>query len=342
MMFLLSDEIIRQELSMPLVIDLVEQAFAADARGQATTFPAIVENVGLASAHFGIKSGYLRLGTPIHHSHQNVESGSGGEVQEVLGLKAGGYWAANTERYGLPSHRATILLINPDNGEAMALMSANEITRMRTAAAGAVAARHLAKTDAATVTVIGTGEQAYAQIEALRLIRPIDTLYVWGRRTEAIKKYVAEWCDRGIQTRAAASIPEALATSDIVVTTTPSTKPLVLDAWVRSGTHINAIGSDGVGKRELDPLLFKRSKFVVDSVRQSVTIGELQNVTRDDAEAKSFIHAELGEICAGMKPARESEREITIFDSSGVSFQDLVVANFLVERAKQKKLGQVV
>ncbi len=341
-MILLSDEIIRQELSMPMVIDLVEQAFVADARGQATTFPAIVENVGLASAHFGIKSGYLRLNTQTDQSNQNADSVSGDQLQEILGLKAGGYWAANTRRYGLPRHRATILLINPDNGEALALMSANDITRMRTAAAGAVAARHLAKTDAATVTVIGTGEQAYAQIEALRLIRPIDTLYVWGRSTEAVNKYVAEWCDRGIKTRAATSIPEALSTSDIVVTTTPSTEPLVLNAWVRPGTHINAIGSDGAGKRELDSVLVKRSKFVVDNVRQSLSIGELQHVTRDDAEAKGLVYAELGQICAGMKVARESEREITIFDSSGVSFQDLVVANFLVRRAQHKNLGEVV
>src|SRR5689334_13233492 len=150
-MLLLSDDLIQRELTMAKVIELVEEAFAADARGRATTFPAIVEYVGKAHAHLGIKSGYL-----------NLESG------EVLGLKAGGYWLENQARHGLPNHRATMLLINPDTGEALAVMPANTITRMRTAAAGAVAARHLARQDARTVAVLGTGEQAHAQLEALQ------------------------------------------------------------------------------------------------------------------------------------------------------------------------------
>jgi ornithine cyclodeaminase len=117
-MLLLSDDLIQRELTMGKVIELVEEAFAADARGRAITFPAIVEYVGKANAHFGLKSGYLDL-----------------EKGEVLGLKAGGYWLENQERHGLPNHRATLLLINPDTGEALAVMPANTISLMRTAAA---------------------------------------------------------------------------------------------------------------------------------------------------------------------------------------------------------------
>jgi ornithine cyclodeaminase/alanine dehydrogenase len=317
---------------MEKVIDLVEEAFAADARGRAVTFPAIVEYVGKAHAHFGLKSGYLHLdGAP-----------SRDDSREVLGLKAGGYWLENQKRHGLPNHRATMLLINPDTGEALAVMPANTITRMRTAAAGAVAARHLARQDATSVAVLGTGEQAHAQLEALLFTRKISKVHVWGRQPSAVASYVAAWQGRDIDVQAATSVADAIEKSDIVVTTTPATSPLVLDAWIRSGTHINAIGSDGAGKRELDPLLIRRAKFVADKASQSKTIGELQQLVPDRAQDRPLMHAELGQICAGLRTGRENLEEITIFDSSGVSFQDLVVADFLARHAREHRLGQVI
>ena len=323
-MLLLSDDVIQRELTMEKVIDLVEEAFTADARGRAITFPAIVDYVGKAHAHFGIKSGYLDL------------------AREVLGLKAGGYWFENQARHGLPNHRATMLLINPDTGEALAVMPANTITRLRTAAAGAVAARHLARQDATTVAVVGTGEQAHAQLEALRFIRSITKVRVWGRTPAAIASYVAAWQGRDIDVRAAESLADALAESDIVVTTTPSKSAIVLDRWIRPGTHINAIGSDGEGKRELDPVLIRRAKFVADKASQSRTIGELQQLSPDPSQDRPLLHAELGQICAGLRVGRENREEITIFDSSGVSFQDLVVADYLARHARANGLGQEI
>jgi ornithine cyclodeaminase/alanine dehydrogenase len=325
-MLLLSDEVIQRELTMAKAIELVEEAFAADARGRAITFPAIVDYVGKAHAHFGLKSGYLDL------------DGN----REVLGLKAGGYWLRNQELHGLPNHRATMLLIDPDTGEALAVMPANTITRMRTAAAGAVAARHLARQDATTVAMVGTGEQAHAQLEALRLTRKIAKVHVWGRNPAAVASYISAWQSSDIDARAAGSLEEALAAADVVVTTTPSTSPLVLNAWIRPGTHINAIGSDGAGKRELDPALIRRAKFVADKASQSQTIGELQQLSQDSAQQRPLLHAELGQICAGLRVGRENCEEITIFDSSGVSFQDLVVADFLAKHAREHRLGQKV
>jgi alanine dehydrogenase len=340
-MLVLSDEIIQRELSMRQVIDLVEEAFVADAHGNARTFPAIVEYVGRANAHLGIKSGYLRFQATARAVEGDGSPMMRGE-QEVLGLKAGGYWAANQARHGLPKHRATILLINPDTGEALAVMSANCITRMRTAAAGAVAARYLARKNATAVLMVGTGEQAHAQVEALRLTREISILYVWGRQEVATQNYVHEWRRLGVDAWPVASLQDALAKADIVVTTTPSTTPLILNEWVLPGTHINAIGSDGAGKRELDTRLILRSKFVPDNLAQSASIGELQGMTPSGADSRSMAHAELGQICAGMKAGRENDAEITIFDSSGVSFQDLVVAHYLVGLAQEKELGQIV
>jgi ornithine cyclodeaminase/alanine dehydrogenase-like protein (mu-crystallin family) len=183
--------------------------------------------------------------------------------------------------------------------------------------------------------VLGTGEQAHAQVEALQLTRKIAKILVWGRTPAAVASYVAAWQGRDVDVRGAESLADALAQSDIVVTTTPSTSPIVLDRWILSGTHINAIGSDGAGKRELDPALIRRAKFVADKASQSQTIGELQQLG-------PLLHAELGQICAGLRAGRESREEITIFDSSGVSFQDLVVADFLARHARENRLGQVV
>jgi ornithine cyclodeaminase/alanine dehydrogenase-like protein (mu-crystallin family) len=338
-MLSISDEFIRRELSMATVIGLVEQAFAADALGNAVTFPAIVDYVGHSRAHFGIKSGYLCL-TPASCRIPTPPVSSTGR-QEILGLKAGGYWTNNQERYGLPSHRATLLLIDPDNGEPLVVMSANTITRMRTAAAGAIAARYLARTDAKIVTVIGTGEQAHAQIEALRVTRPIAKIFVWGRRKAAVDEYATAWQRLGLEAVGTIDLSESLPQSDIIVTTTPSTRPLVMSSWISPGTHINAIGSDGAGKKELDPALVRRAKFVADKTAQSQTIGELQQVP-PRCDGRELIYAELGQICAGQRAGRENDGEITVFDSSGVSFQDLVVAHYLLRQASDRRLGEVL
>jgi ornithine cyclodeaminase/alanine dehydrogenase-like protein (mu-crystallin family) len=305
---------------MKIVIDLVETAFSAAASGDATVFPAIVDHVGSAGAHFGLKSGYLRIRNAAHAD------------TEILGLKAGGYWIGNQERNGLPNHRATLLLIDPMCGEPLALMPANTITRLRTAAAGAVAARHLARKNAKSVSVLGTGEQAHAQLEALQITHDIQRVFVWGKRKEAIEEYAAVWRERRLDAIPAVALPECLQQSDIIITTTPATEPIIMSQWVRPGTHVNAIGSDGAGKKEIDPELIRRAKFVADLAAQSCSIGELQNVA-PRSDGASLIYAELGAICNGSKAGRESAEEITIFDSSGVNFQDLVVADYLVRQS---------
>jgi ornithine cyclodeaminase/alanine dehydrogenase-like protein (mu-crystallin family) len=326
-MLILSEEFISSALSMKTTIELVEQAFSAAASNDAVVFPAIVDYVGSARAHVGIKSGYLRIPQ------------ANGAYREVLGLKAGGYWLGNQERYGLPNHRATLLLLDPMCGEPLALMPANTITRMRTAAAGAVAARHLARRNSSTVAILGTGEQAHAQLEALRVTHDIRRVFVWGRRPKAVASYADTWRSaHGLEVIPTTALAESLQQSDIIVTTTPATEALVMSAWVRPGTHVNAVGSDGAGKKELDPELIRRAKFVADRASQSETIGELQNVA-PRADGKALIYAELGEICNGSKVGRANNDEITVFDSSGVNFQDLVVADYLVRQSIQRQLA---
>jgi alanine dehydrogenase len=336
----LSDEVIAKTLDFSETIQLVEAGFAADALGYARALPVVVEHLEAFDVHFGIKSGYIKV-PEAESSKSDLISQLSTAVGDVLGLKTGGYWLGNPAA-GLPGHRAVLLLLEPRNGNVVAIMSANTITRMRTAAGGAVAAKYLAREDSRIVGIIGAGDQAHAQLEALRLCRPISHAYVWARRPAAAETYASAWKDSGLHVEAVEDIRAATENADVVITATASTEPLVHRDAIRPGTHISAIGSDGKGKQELDVRLLQRSKVVVDKARQSLAIGELQHAVRANLDAEKMIFAELGEICAGLKPGRENREEVTVFDSSGVSFQDLVVAGYLARRAQARELGESV
>jgi alanine dehydrogenase len=336
----LSDEVIRRTITLPQTIPLIEAAFAADALGVAVALPVVVKSLDLFDAHLGIKSGYIRL-SPPGSSPSTLVNYLSEQIDDVLGLKAGGYWSRNSSE-GKPSHSAVLLLLDPGSGNVTALMSANSITWLRTAAAGAIAATHLARSNSEVATVIGAGEQAHAQLAALRLSRRISRAYVWARNPASAAAFASAWRDSGLLVEPVGDICHATEGADIVITATPSLEPLINDEWVHPGTHITAVGSDGKGKQELDVRLLQRAKVVVDKVNQSLEIGELQHAIAGGFSADKMIHAELGEICAGLKPGRESDEEITVFDSSGVSIQDLVVASYLVRRAKSEGLGKHV
>lgn len=337
---LLSDDLINKMISLDEAIHLVEAGFAADGVGSAVALPVVVQAIDAFDAHFGVKSGYLSASRPAS-AHSALLDYLSANVGDVLGLKAGGYWYKNSE-LGLPGHRAVLLLLEPNTGSPVAVMSANSITRMRTAAAGAVAAKYLARRDSQTVGIIGAGDQAHAQLQALSLHRRIRRVYVWARRPAAAEEYASAWKQAGLHVEISREISPAIENADIIITATPSKNALVNSDWVRPGTHITAVGSDGSGKQELDVRLLQRAKVVVDKAQQSLEIGELQHALKEGLNAGKMIHAELGEICAGLKTGRENDEEITIFDSTGVNFQDLVVAAYLVRKAKSEGLGEYV
>jgi alanine dehydrogenase len=322
----LSDDFVRENVSIRESIDWVESAFAASARGDAETFPAVVERLPRLGAMFGIKSGALFIETE----------------RPVLGLKAGGYWPANARPGGPPAHRAVMLLFEAATGEPLALLAANVLTSLRTGAAGGVAARHLARTDASVAGVIGAGEQARAQLEALRCVRPLREARVWARRAEAARAFASEWEGRGLSCRVAPDPRSAVEGADVIVTATPSTEPLVRSDWIGPGVHVNAVGSDTPGKQELEASLLARSTLVVDRIAQSATIGELQHAIREGLLTAGGVHAELGQVCTGLAPGRRSDAEITVFDSTGVSFQDLVLAGHVCRRAREQGCGTTV
>lgn len=314
----LSDEDVRTLLPLERVIDLVQDAFRADAQGGAQAFPVVREPIPDHSGIFGIKSG--RLASP-----------------EALGLKAGGYWQQNPARWGTSAHQSVIVLFDPASGQPVSVLNANYITEVRTGAAGAVAARALAREDSRTVAIFGAGRQARAQLRALALVLPIEEVRISAGRSEAIEELAQEFRTAPFRVRAAASGEEACRGADIVVTTTPSFEPVVRAEWIEPGTHINAVGADTRGKHELEPSLLSSAKVIVDNLAQASTLGEVQH-----ADSVDVVHATLGEVLTGERNGRDGPAEVTIFDSTGVTFQDLCVAAFAYREAEKGSFGQRV
>jgi ornithine cyclodeaminase len=173
-------------------------------------------------------------------------------------------------------------------------------------------------------------------------VRPIRSVHAWNRsaaKLEALRRGVQ---DLGLAFTAAAGCREVAESADVLITVTPSQQPLIEAAWVRPGTHINAMGADTRGKQELDPLLVAGAAVFVDEAAQAVSIGECQQAFRSGLVTEASFRASIGEVIAGLREGRRSASEITLFDGTGVALQDLVVAELAVRMAAQRNVGTVV
>ncbi|MFL6577571.1 MAG: ornithine cyclodeaminase family protein [Povalibacter sp.] len=229
---------------------------------------------------------------------------------------------------GIPSIIGTLTLFEPQTGFPLAIMDATAITRMRTGAASGVATRLLARADASVLSVIGAGNQAYTQVEAILLVRPrIEHVLVHDVDTERANAFARAATDRfGVVVRIAATAEEAVRAADILTTITPARVPIVQRDWVKPGTHINAIGADAAGKQELASALTAAARVVVDDLEQATHSGEINVPLTQRLFSESDIYAELGHVVAGAKPGRQNSTDITIFDSTGLALQDLACA----------------
>ena len=224
---------------------------------------------------------------------------------------------------GLPTRDGVLVLANRRNGKIEAVLcDSGLITDMRTAGASAVAADALSMKKAMTLGLIGAGTQAYWHALAIMHVRPIERIFIWGRRSNKAKE-LAERLSRETNASVDCAPLNAVAASDIVVTATPANAPILTDQVIKPGTTIIAMGADAVGKRELGPEILKQAALIVaDSLKQCGNVGELQW-----SDAKSFRTAELGAILSGSQKGRQSESDIIVFDSTGVAFQDVVSAS---------------
>ncbi len=264
------------------------------------------------------------------------------ELDEV-GVKIVNVHPKNPKKYKIPSILATILLIDAKTGEPISVMDGTWITAMRTAAATGVATKYLARKDARVVGMVGAGYQGPFQFEALREVMSIEEIRAYGKDKAKAEKFAKGVSAKlGMDIKLTDTAEDAVKGADVLVTATPVTSPVVKNEWITEGMHINAIGADAPGKQELDPEILKRAKIVIDDWEQASHSGEINVPFKKGMITKENIYAGIGEIVAGMKPGRVSDEEITVFDSTGLSVQDVITGWHVYRSAKEKGLGKEI
>ncbi|GAB6286942.1 MAG: alanine dehydrogenase [Methanoregula sp.] len=228
---------------------------------------------------------------------------------------------------GLPTVMALTIILDIATGTPTAILNATRLTNLRTGAAGAVAAKYLCPKKEIVLGIVGTGQQAAAQVRAIAQELVIREVRVWSRNPEKAGAFAA-----GLGLRKSHSVTlEQACNCDLLVTTTPARSPIVKSEWIHEGTHINAIGADAPGKQELDPEILRRASVYVDDPEQAIHSGEINVPIANGTFTRDDIRGTLGEVVTGKK-RRTSSREITVFDSTGLAIQDLAIAHIAMQR----------
>jgi alanine dehydrogenase len=313
---ILTSKDVRQILTLQECIDAVECAFRL--QGEGKTRRSEVLGMYVEGGGFHIKAGVLHL---AHH---------------YFVAKVNGNFPDNPQRFGLPTIQGVLALSDADNGRLLAIMDSTEITALRTGAATAVAAKHLARREASVVTICGCGKQGRVQIIALNLVLHLRQVFAYDISMHRAESFAQEMTEKlRIPVRATANLSGALQQSDVCVTCTPSRQAFLKHSDVKRGTFIAGIGADNTDKQELEPLLMSRSKVIVDLLDQCATMGDLHHAIDAGLLTRDNVHAELGEVVAGKRPGRESRDELIIFDSTGMALQDAAAAAVVYEKAVQ-------
>jgi len=304
---------VRSLLGVDACFDAVERAFRLLGSGAAAA-PGVL-GVPNATGGFHIKAGVLRLG------------------RDYFAAKINGNFAGN-DALGMPRIQGIVVLADAATGSPLAVIDSMEITRLRTAAATAVAARLLAREDAATLTICGCGEQAAAQVHAVARVRRLRTVLahdVVTERATALAQQLA--CALAVDAVATDDLLAATRASEIVVTCTPSRRPLISLEHVKPGAFVAGVGADSEDKHELDPELLRGATVVTDVREQCARIGDLHHAVARGVMRVEDVHADLGDIVAGRVRGRASRDEICVFDSTGMALQDIAAAAVVYERA---------
>jgi alanine dehydrogenase len=300
---------VERALTIADAVDAVERAFAAYGDGRAQMPP---------KSYLTFPKGDLRC-MPAYIPEMGVAT-----VKNVN---------VHPGNAGLPSVMATISVVDPETGFMLAIMDASYLTAARTGAAGAVAAKYLAREEAAVACMVGAGVQAETQLAALMVVRPGIRKVLFcdadpGRAETAAQRAAAAY---GIESESA-TIEHGVPQADIVTTVTPVRSPIVKAEHVRPGMHINAIGADAPGKQELEPQILRGAKVVIDNWDQGSHGGEINVAVSGGLITRDDVHAEIGEVVTGRKPGRERPDEVTVFDSTGLAVQDCACAALVYQR----------
>jgi ornithine cyclodeaminase len=313
-MKILTRKQIEQLVSIPAILEAVEQGFVAYSEGKTVIPPVAALHFNHPPGDCHIKYGYAKDG-----KYYIVKIASGFHDNPNLGLPAG---------------NGLMLLFDQQTGALLSiLLDEGYLTDLRTAAAGYIAAKYLAPKNISSIGIVGTGAQAYYQLKLLSFVTKCRRAMIWGRDESKAKKLkdhpdLQEW-----EMEVAKDLAQLTADCNLIVTTTSSAKPLLFAHQIRPGTHITAVGADDVGKQEIDPEIFaKADKVIVDSQSQCIELGDVSYaVKRGLIEKERLI--ELGNVIMNSSLGRTSESEITVADLTGVAIQDLQIAATILEKS---------
>jgi len=309
------------DLRAAVLLDLEAVACVEDAFTALATKPVVMPPI-------------LRLDIPAHNGEVDVKTAYVPGLDSFAIKISPGFF--DNPKLGLPSVNGLMVLFSAKTGLVEALLLDNGyLTDVRTAAAGAVAAKHLARPDARSAAILGGGAQARLQLKALSLVRPIERARIWARRVDqASATAAAASADLGIPVEAAATVEQAVHGADVIVTTTPASEPILMAAWLEPGQHITAMGSDAEHKNELDPNVIARADlYVADSLIQVRRLGELHHAIAAGLIAAEASFPELGAVIAGAHAGRPSATAITVADLTGTGVQDTAIATLARQRA---------
>jgi ornithine cyclodeaminase len=324
----LNGEEVTRLLPMPECIEVMRDALAALARGEALVPLRTVMRVPGVSGFLGLMPGYI---SPLKGQ------------EGALGLKAVSVFPGNAKR-GIDTHQGAVLLFEADTGRLSALMDGAAITAIRTAAVSGVATDLLARRDAGELAILGAGVQARTHIEAIAAVRPLRRVRIWSRNAERAAALASELRPRvKISIEAAASAEAAVREADIVATVTASPEPILERGWLKEGVHINAVGSSIPTSREIDTATMVAARLFVDRRESALAeAGDLLIAMAEGAVKGDHVQAELGEVIIGKNPGRRSPHDLTLFKSLGLAVEDVASAAYLIRRARETGIGQTV
>ena len=316
----LSSADVRALLTLDECVAAVELAFRL--HGEGRTVPPAVLGVHVSHGGFHVKAGVLSL------------------TRNFFAAKVNANFPENPARFGLSTIQGMIILCDADNGSPLALLDSADITALRTAAATAVASKHLARPDSRAVTICGCGIQGRAQLTAIARIFPLETVFAYDKIPQKALDFARELsASLNIPITVTDQLAGHLRSSDICLTCTTSREPFISEDDVCPGIFIAAAGADNPHKQEIDPVLMGRSKIVCDVIEQCAAMGDLHHALEAGTIRIESVHAELGEIVAGRKPGRESAEEVIVFDSTGMALQDVATAAIVYEKAIRERAG---
>jgi ornithine cyclodeaminase/alanine dehydrogenase-like protein (mu-crystallin family) len=322
-LFLTGGEV-RRLLDMVACLAAVEHAFGDVAAGR--PIPSAMLGLSADEGSFHVKAALMAR--------------QPGGARGYVAVKVNANFPGNPNRHQLPTIQGMLLLFDAGTGAPLAVMDSSAITIRRTAAATAVAARHLALADARTVTVVGCGAQALAQLEALRLVRPIEQVFAVDIDPAAAESFARHaGATLGIDVRAERELERATRRSEIVITCTTSRQAFLGRGHVKAGAFVAAVGADNEHKQEIEPTLMTAAVVVTDSTAQCAAIGDLHHAIEAGLMTADDVRAELGSIVAEPARGRRNEAEVIVYDSTGVAFQDVAAAAVVYERAMRERTG---